>query len=90
MDINIGKIEEIYGIDILELIKDNINDINENLNYLSKLEFNDIEDIFERYPLIFICEPSEFKTNINNLIHNLGNNYIDIIENDLSILERLL
>ena len=90
MKINIEKIEEIYGEDILNLVKENIHDITKNLNYLEKLDFNDIEDIFERYIPIFICDSTEFKTKINNLISKLGINYIDIIENDLGILEELL
>ena len=64
--------------------------MNNKLNIVSKLDFNDIEDIFERYIPIFICDSTEFTTKINNLISKLGINYIDIIENDLGILEELL
>lgn len=90
MGINIEKVEEIYGDDILNLVRENIQDVIKNLNYLEKIEFSDIEDIFERYAPIFICGPMEFEEKINRLIFKLGINYVDIIENDLSILEELL
>lgn len=90
MNINLDKIEEIYGLDILNLVKENIEDVNKNIKYLYYLNFNDIEDIFERYTPILICGPIEFKNKIDKLISKLGNDYVDIIENDLGILEELL
>lgn len=90
MNIDFNKINETYGEDVLELIKENIEDITENINYLQKLNFTDIEDIFERYTLIFIDSPSSFEDKINNLINELGEDYNEIIGNDLSILESLM
>jgi len=90
MNIDFNKINEIYGDDVIVAIKDNIDDIKANISYLEKLKFTDIEDIFERYTLIFIDTPSSFKDKINQLINKLGNDYVDIIENDLSILEELM
>lgn len=88
MDIN--KIEEIYGQDIIKEIKENIHDVKENIQYLEQLNFNDIEDIFERYTISFIENPSCFKNKINKLITKIGINYVDTIESDLSLLEELL
>ena len=90
MNIDFNKINETYGEDVLELIKENIEDITENINYLQKLNFTDIEDIFERYTLIFIDSPPSFEIKINNLINELGEDYNEIIGNDLSILESLI
>lgn len=90
MEIDFKKIEKIYGIEMLELVRDNFDDITNNINYMKKLEFTDIEDIFERYIPIFICSNKEFKDKINNLVNKLGIDYVSIIENDLSILEELL
>ena len=90
MDIDLGKIEEIYGVDILNLVKENIDDINKNIKYLIYLNFEDVENIFERYTPVFICNFIEFKNKIDKLINKLGKNYVSIIENDLGILEELL
>ena len=75
---------------MIEEIRDNLRDVNTNVNYLLKIGFNDVEDIFERYAPIFICSNKNFIEKINNLIKKIGNDYINIIENDLSILEELL
>ena len=89
MDINYDKIKELYGIDYLYLIKDNIDDIKLNIDYLYKLGFNDVTDIFERFTYIFIKDNNEFRLMFNKLITKLGGNYVDIIENDLGVLEEL-
>ena len=90
VEIDFKKIEKIYGIEMLKLVRDNFDDITNNINYMKKLGFTDIEDIFERYTPIFICSNKEFKDKINNLVNKLGIDYVSIIENDLSILEELL
>ena len=88
MDINFNKIKKIYGNEILNIIKENQENVIENLKYLYKLGFIDIEDIFEREVLLFI--DTDFKTKIDSLIFKLGLNYVEIIENDLSLLEEIL
>ena len=90
MNINIEKIKEIYGFDTLNLIKNNIKDVIKNIKYMEALGFTDTIDIFERYTLFFIEEPIYFKQKIDKLIKNLGTNYIEMIENDLSLLDELL
>lgn len=90
MQINFNKIEEIHGMDIINLITENLEDVVENINYMVKLEFNDVEDIFERYVQIFICDNNEFVSKINNFLKKIGNNYVEIIENNLDLLEVLL
>lgn len=90
MNINFDKIEEIYGTEILNLVKENIDSVTKNINYFMFLGFNDIEDIFERYTEIFIEFPQQFKNKIDELIKKIGIYYVDKIENDLSLLEELL
>ena len=90
MNINFNNIKDTYGDSVVLLIRDNIDDVNENISYLKKLNFTDIEDIFERFVLLFLNTPSEFKDKFDKLINELGDDYVDIIENDLFILEKLL
>ena len=89
MNINIDfdKINKIYGIETLNNIKENINEVNKNISYMYKLGFTDIEDIFERETLLFICDNKEFKNKIDKLIRRQGATYVDDIENDISLLE---
>lgn len=90
MNIDFGKISEIYGTDALIACNDNIDDLVKNINYLVKLGFDDYEDIIERFPLAFVDDHEEVKEKINKLIEKLGINYIEILSEDMSLWEELL
>ena len=90
MDFDFSKIEEIYGKETVTNIKDNIEEVTSNINYLIYLGFNDTEDLFERDTLLFLYDNETFKNKINQLIKKLGPNYVNIIEEDISQLEELL
>ena len=90
MKIDFEKIEEIYGNSVIDEIKNNLNDILENIKYLKYLKINDIEDIFERYPFIFICDKNEFKSKVDKLILKIGINYIDMLDNDMELWGELM
>ncbi len=90
MNIDFDRIETIYGSSIINSIALLKEDVIDNIKYFISLGFGDTEDIFERQVLIFICPKEEFKMKIDNLIKKLGNNYIEEIENDISLLDELL
>lgn len=90
MNINFGKIREIYGDDALIACNDNIDELVKNINYLIKLGFDDYEDIIERYPLAFVEDHEIVRNRINNLINRLGEDYINILGEDMSLWEELL
>ena len=90
MNINFSKIQEIYGDDLLETCKENVEDLVKNINYLARLGFSDVEDIFERYPFIFLIDSSSFVVKINGLVKKLGINYISILEENMGLWEDLL
>ena len=89
MNIDFDRIEKIYGSSIINSIALLKDDVIDNINYFISLSFEDTEDIFERKVIIFICPKEEFRVKINNLIKKLGNNYIEEIENDISLLDEL-
>ncbi len=90
MNIDFDRIEKIYGSSIINSIALLKDDVIDNIKYFISLGFEDTEDIFERQVLIFICPKEEFRVKISNLIKKLGNNYIEEIENDISLLDELL
>ena len=90
MNIDFKKIKEIYGNLVLDEIKNNLNEVSENIKYLIQLKINDIEDIFERYPLIFICSKKNFKNKVDKLILKVGINYIDALDNNMELWEELM
>lgn len=90
MNINILKIKELYGEEILNDIKNNIEDVNKNINYLVYLNFSDVGDIVERVTPLFIDDFNNFKIKIDRLITKLGLDYVEQIEGNIGLLEDLL
>lgn len=90
MDIDFNKIEKIYGKSVIESISVLRDDVIKNIEYFMLLGFDDAIDILERQVLIFICSNEEFISKVNTLIKRIGINYIDEIENDISLLDELL
>lgn len=90
MNIDFGKISELYGESGLEVCRDNVDYLVDNINYLRCLGFEDYEEIIERYPLAFIEESSIVKERLDNLIKRLGVEYLEILSEDMSLFEELL
>lgn len=88
--VDLEKMKEIHGEDVIEAIYDNIDIIERNINVMKKLKFDDIESIFERCPSIFMKFLSNFTEQIENLISELGDDYVEIIQSDISIIEERL
>ena len=84
MEINIEKLEEIYGKSLVKEMRDDIENLIENMKYLDKLEFDDIYDIIEVNPYLFLIDNNEFIKRINNLITSLGIEYLQILAEDTS------
>lgn len=84
-------IEELYENHDIEYLKnideDNFNEI---YNLFKKYNFDFIEDIILRYIEIFVIDYNTVEIRLNNLIKALGDNYIDIIGNDMSYLEYIV
>lgn len=89
-NVDLEKIGTIYGDEVLEDIQNNMDEVIKNINYMYKLNFVDVEDIFERETLLFLYDNKTFVRKLNGLIKTLGITYVDDIENDLSLLETLL
>lgn len=90
MNLDLEKINYIYGKEILENLIVMKKYVIENITYFISLGFRDIEDILEREILIFICLPNEFKNKINALCKRLGNEYVEILQNDISLFEEII
>ena len=89
LKINLENMKEIYGEEIIKVIIDNEELIKENVKTLEKYKFNDIEDIIERYPTLLMNFPKQFEEKIKKLKKIYGEDFVNIIENDMSILENV-
>lgn len=84
MEIDLEKLEEIYGKSLVKEMHDDIENLVENMKYLNKLEFDDIYDIIEINPYLFLIDNNEFIKRINDLITSLGIEYLQILAEDTS------
>ena len=82
------NIIDTYGEDIKEDILENKDIVLENYNFLQELNIISVDEIFQRYIKIFLDE--NFKNKVNKLISNLGEDYIEKIEENISIFDSLL
>ena len=80
MKINIEKVCELYGKDILELIKSNIEKVMNNINYLKVKKLENVEEIFERNCLIFLQDENVFAHKFDYLYKKYGRELDDNIE----------
>lgn len=89
MKVDFNRLKDIYGNSILINYKDNLDEVVENIKYLERLEFNNIYEIIEYNPYIFTKSNDIFKDKINNLINNLGVEYIEKLNEDISLWDKL-
>ncbi len=82
------NIIDTYGEDIKEDILENKDIVLENYNFLQELNIISVDEIFQRYITIFLDE--DFKNKVNKLISNLGEDYVEKIEENISIFDSLL
>ena len=82
------NIIDTYEEDIKEDILKNKDIVLENYNFLQELNIISVDEIFQRYITIFLDE--DFKNKVNKLISNLGEDYIEKIEENISIFDSLL
>ena len=76
MEIDLMKLAEIYGINIVHDINDEIENLIPNIKYLQDLGFSQVEDIIELYPYVFIMDNADFREKVNNLIKSIGLDYV--------------
>ena len=85
MKLDIDKIEDIYGNSSIYELKDNMNELIENMNYLVSRGFTDVYDIVEKYPYMFLIDKKVFKEKVSNLINKLGVEFIEKLEKDFTL-----
>lgn len=81
---------EVFGENFFNEIGLDITWIVQNIEIFKKYQIDFYNDIFERYPEIFLLSPKILENKLRKMIHDLGIEYLEKIEEDLSILETLL
>lgn len=89
MNIDFNKIQKIYGTSTIIEFQENKEELIENIKYLNKLGFDNIEDIIELFPYMFLIERENFKDKVNELIGKLGIDYLEKLNEDTSLWENV-
>ena len=85
---DIEELYDNYDVNVLNNIdRDNFDKI---YNLFKEYKFDFIEDIIIKYFDIFVLEYKDVDNKLNRLVKALGDNYIDIIGNDMSYLEYIV
>lgn len=85
---DIEELYDNYDVNVLNNIdRDNFDKI---YNLFKSYKFDFIEDIILKYFDIFILEYKDVNDKLNRLVKALGDNYIDVIGNDMSYLEYIV
>lgn len=91
MTINWDKIKEVHGREVIDdLIESDNEDFFDNILYLKELKIKDIEEVIERYFLIFLYNHDLFCEKVDILINKLGSNYVELLDDDMSFWEEVL
>lgn len=85
--VDLKKMKEVYGDEIIEIIGDNMDIISENILTMEKYKFDDIEWLFEANPSFFMKFPNQFEEKIKEMIKKIGPNYVEYIQENVDILE---
>lgn len=85
MNLDLEKIQEIYGNSIIKEISANVGSLINNINYLEQRHFDNADEVFELYPYAFLQDEDTFKGKVDNLILTLGVEYIERLQEDMSL-----
>lgn len=86
-EMDLEEIKETFDEELFFKIKEE--NLLQNVQFLLDEQIFYVKDILIHYLDLFIFEPSEFQTKFKKLKNVYGENYINIIGNDLSILEKM-
>ena len=85
--IDLKKMQEVYGNEIIEMIEVNMDIISKNILIMKKYNFDDIQWLFEACPSFFMNFPKQFEEKLKKIIEKVGPNYVEYIQENVEILE---
>lgn len=84
MEFNYTKIAKLWGMDIAGSVAENKELVMKNISYLYYLKMTGVEEIFYRFTIIFLEDSKVFQANVNKMIKQLGEGYVEILSRDMN------
>ena len=85
MKLDIEKLKEIYGEQIVIDIHENMDSLVENINCLISYGFKDPYDVVETNPYLFLVLPETFQEKMEKLTQKLGVEFVEKLSEDMSL-----
>ncbi len=85
MDLNMNRINEIFGKSMINEIKENKEEFIKNIQYVFSLGYKDVYELVELYPETFLMDPTIFKEKVNKLLDSLGVESFEKINENLEL-----
>jgi len=85
MNINMERIQEIFGNSMITNIKENQEDFVQNIEYILSLGYKNVNELVELYPHTFLMDSKEFQEKVDNLLASLGVESFEKIEENTEI-----
>lgn len=85
LEVELDTIREIYGEDIVETMAHQQEDVLRNMEYLVKRNFGEsVSDICNRFGILLLEDPKIFEERVNGLIADMGEDYVNLLAEDMS------
>lgn len=85
MELNMNRINEIFGNSMISEIKENKEEFIKNIEYVFSLGYKDTYELVELYPETFLIDSTIFKEKVNKLLDSLGVESFEILNENLEL-----
>ena len=85
MELDMNRINEIFGNSMIKEIRDNREDFICNIKYVLSLGYKDVYELVELYPETFLYDATIFQEKVNELLDSLGVESFEKIEENLEL-----
>ena len=89
MKLNLKLIEDNFGKTVRDEIDDQIDLVLKNVEFLYKIGFRELDDIFYSFAIVFLQDEQKFQNKVLALCEKVGNNFVEILENNFDLWEEI-
>lgn len=91
LEIDLSYVVELYGEDMLQSMADMADEVEENIDYLVELGFDEgVSDICNRFAPILLEDNGYFREKVDRLLADLGHDAIEKLAEDMTPWEELM
>ncbi len=85
MNLDMDRINEVFGKSMIFNIQANKEDFLQNIKYMQSLRYKKVEDLVELYPETFLLDTAIFQEKVDLLLEKLGVESFEKIEENVEL-----